>query len=271
MRIFVAGLLFVFSTSAWSASAKQTIEQLSHEVSPLWQAMRPVCVMGLNLNFQPAIESRLQFLDARLVAQSLQDGMAPASADRNAAWRHPSWDLRQQLEKNALAVEERESLREYFFKLQTQKPNKIRKQLIEDISFMSEALNLALRKELWKTCHALGGHQMTPAQLEEAIEARWQKQSKAVKAQLKAEMGALYFYAFRQVRDPELAVLSKVAQSLKPWTLDASDTMSQFFVKLRADLLEVPFDVVIEPVSEPSLEDGLDGGLETPSWGGLPE
>lgn len=262
MRIFLTSLLFVFTSSAWSASAKQTIEQLSHEVSPLWQAMRPVCVMGLNIHFQPAVESRLQFLDAQMVAQNLQQGMTQASTDKHQAWNDPSWSLRKQLEKNALAVDEREALREYFFKLQTQKPNKIRKQLIEDIAFTSEELNVALRKELWKTCHALGGHQMTPEQLEEAVEARWQKQAKAVKDQVSAEIGALYFYAFRQVQDPELAILAKVAQNLKPWTLDTSELMAQYFTTLRARLLSVPFEAEIDMDDDTSAE-------ESP-WSGLP-
>lgn len=256
MRIVLASLFFVVSASVWGASAKQTVEELSSQVSPLWKAMRPACMLALDVPTQLAVESRLQFLDAQLVSQNLQQGLSSASQNRNAAWKSPSWALREQFEKAALAVEEREALREYFFKLQTQKPNKIRAQLIEEVRFVSEELNLALRQELWKTCHALGLDQIPPEQMEEVVQKRWEQQELSVATQLKAEISAFYFYAFRSVQNPELAVLSQLAMKLKPWAIDTSEVISQHFVALRANLLAMPMDAVTtHSTDEPFLED----------------
>ena len=256
MRFIVVSLLFLFSAFTWSASAKQTVDDLVTQVSPLWKSMRPACLLAKDMDTQQALETRLQFLDGQLIGGNLSQALELARQDRNPAWNNQSWPLREQLEASAIGVEEREAFREYFFKLQTQKPNKIRSQLIEDIQFVSEELNLALRQELWKTCHSIGMQQLPPEQMEEALDQRWQQQEMSVASQLKAEVGAFYFYAFRAVENTELAVLSKVALELKPWAIDASEAITQHFQSVRANMLAIPLDPVANrSTDEPFLED----------------
>ena len=238
-KLFTVGSLFVslgYSAISWSASASNSIEQLSSQVAPSWQSIKPACVMALDLDTQMAVADRLEFLDSQLIASGLNTHLVPLASDKNKAWSNQAWGLREQLEQSALSVEERESLREYFFKLQTQTPNADRAKLVSTVQYMSEKLNITLRKELWKTCHALGFETMPQEQLETAINQRWLKQSKKVKRQLNKELAAFYFYSLRQVQNMELAVLAKTAEQLNPWVDSASEAIESYFLQLRSQL-----------------------------------
>jgi len=115
MRFIDVSLLFLFSAFTSSASAKQTVDDLVTQVSPLWKSMRPACLLAKDIDTQQALETRLQFLDGQLIGGNLSQALELASQDRNSAWKNQSWALREQLEASAIGVEEREAFREYFF------------------------------------------------------------------------------------------------------------------------------------------------------------
>ena len=239
------------SINAAAISASSSIDQLSSQVAPLWQSMKPACVMALDLETQGSIGDRLELLDNQLVANGLSNHLKPLAKDRNKAWNNQVWTLRETLEQSALTVEEREPLREYFFKLQTQTPNADRAKLVADVQYMSEQLNRALRKELWKTCHALGIETMAQEQLEAAVEQRWLKQAKKVNNQLNKELAAFYFYSFRQVQNMELAVLAKTAAALNPWVDATAESIEAYFLQLRGQLLETELKALaVQPVTD---------------------
>lgn len=247
--LYVSSALVSFNVFAISASS--SIDQLSSQVSPLWQSMKPACVMALDLNTQGSIGDRLELLDNQLVASGLSNHLKPLAKDRNTAWSNQVWTLRETLEQSALSAEEREPLREYFFKLQTQTPNADRAKLVADVQYMSEQLNKTLRKELWKTCHALGIETMAQEQLETAVEQRWLKQAKKVNNQLKKELAAFYFYSFRQVQNMELAVLAKTAAALNPWVDATAESIEAYFLQLRGELLATELKAMaVEPVTD---------------------
>jgi hypothetical protein len=252
------GLLFVvvlLPSWLWAASPGDKIESLSSQLSPFWQTLRPACVMALEPNVQAGVSERLHFLDERLLASELEQGLSAQSKDRSAQWRSPVWAKRDKLEKNALQLTHRESLREYFFKLQTQTPNSERTQLVTAIQHMSEQLNFELRKELWKTCHALGLSQIPVAQLETAVQQRWLLQADNVRLQLKRELSAFYFYSYRQTSLEQLQSFADVARGLDPWVATTAVAISEHFEGLRAELLNVPLPINLDEVDEPSLED----------------
>jgi hypothetical protein len=237
-QFFVISIvLMLFSNSLWAASASHSIEQLSSQIAPMWRTIKPVCVMALDLETQSLVFDRLEFLDSKLIASGLTHHLSPLSRDKNKAWNNQSWRLREQLERSSLNVNERESLREYFFKLQTQTPSANRAKLVGQVQYMSEKLNLTLRKELWKTCHGLGFHSMPQEQSETAINHRWLQQENKVKHQLKQELGAFYFYSLRQVQNMELAVLAKTAKELNPWVDSTAAAIEKYFLQLRGQLL----------------------------------
>lgn len=239
------------SINAAAISASSSIDQLSSQVAPLWQSMKPACVMALDLETQRSIGDRLELLDNQLVANGLSNHLKPLATDRSTAWGNQVWTLRETLEQSALSVEEREPLREYFFKLQTQTPNADRAKLVADVQYMSEQLNRALRKELWKTCHALGIETMAQEQLEAAVEQRWLKQAKKVNNQLNKELAAFYFYSFRQVQNMELAVLAKTAAALNPWVDATAESIEAYFLQLRGQLLETELKALaVQPVTD---------------------
>jgi hypothetical protein len=245
MRFLILPFL-LWAQLTWGASPSQKIEELSSQVAPLWQSIRPVCVMGVNRSLQQALQERLNFMDERLVASNLIGYFSnQSSMPKNQAWSSPVWQLQDQLERDALNPEEREELREYFFKLQTQTPNKERSKLVADVQYMSEELNMALREQIWKTCHALGFSQMTNEQMETLVDERWQGQFKKVKKQMHDELAAFYFYSFRTVQNKELAVIARVSSELKPWVESTKASMQNYFRGLRAELL-------IEPINLPS-------------------
>jgi hypothetical protein len=244
-------VLMLMPNWLWAASAGGSIESLSAQMSPFWQTLKPACVMALEPNVQSAITPRIQFLDTRLVGNQLEKALAEQSRDRSAQWASPVWSTRDTLEKSALKLKDRESLREYFFKLQTQTPNPERTQLVADIQHMSEQLNFVLRKELWKTCHALGLSQIPVAQLETAVEQRWLMQQEKVRLQLKRELAAFYFYSFRQTDNAQLKGFADVAKGLNPWVESTSLAISEHFAQLREQLLAVPLEVTLDVIDEP--------------------
>lgn len=233
----ISFFLALIATPSWASSAKDSIEQLSSQMAPMWKTIKPTCVMALDLDEQSMISDRLNFLDSQLIASNLINHLSPLAKDKNKAWSNQTWGLREQLERSALNPVERESLREYFFKLQTQTPNSDRAKLVADIQYMSEQLNLALRKELWKTCHGLGFHSMPQEQAETAINQRWLNQQKKVTHQLKQELGAFYFYSFRQVKNLELAVLARTAKELNAWVDSTVESIGVYFLNVRKQLL----------------------------------
>jgi len=243
------------SLPAFAASPAKTLDDLSSQVAILWRDMVPACVLALDTSVQKGLPSRLTWLEQQMVANRLDQGLSSVSQDRSPAWKDPSWTLREQLESMAMQASERQALREYYFKLQTQSPNKVRAQLVGQVQSMSESLNIALRKELWKTCYALGYQTMPSDQMETALEQRWAEQSHRVMTQVQNELGAFYFYAFRQVKNPELAVFAKTALKLESWTDLAIAAIEQHFSALRVSLTQVPFDAVSRSADEPFLED----------------
>ena len=240
----------------WAASPGGTIESLAAQVSPFWKTLRPACIMGLEPSIQAGVTERVNFLDERLVGNQLETSLAAQANDRSAQWRSPTWNQRDKLEKSALKLRDRESLREYFFKLQTQTPNRERAQLVSDIQHMSERLNFVLRKELWKTCHGLGLGQIPVTQLETAVEKRWQAQAQKVSVQLNRELAAYYFYSFRQTGNDQLQGFADVAKGLAPWVDATAQAISDHFTHLRAQLLAIPLMATVEadvpsPASRP--------------------
>lgn len=273
---FISVALLLLSTSVWSASPTQTIEQLSVQISPLWKSMRPVCVMAQDAKLQSAVNNRLEFLDSRLVANAISKSVLSALASGTPqasksswkkAWNNQAWSMREQLETMALKPEDRENLREYFFKLQTQTPSKERGALVQKIQHMSEALNLSLRQELWKTCHSLGLWQVPQEQVETAVSQRWLKQSKKVEMQLHQELAAFYFYSFRQVQNPELTILANVSEQLDGWVELASLAIQTHFTQLRSQLVAIP---LILPAELPNTGQSTDGPFTDSPWGSTP-
>lgn len=236
MRTLMLAMAF-FTSSSWAVSASNTIEQLTSQLAPVWQAIKPSCVMALDLETQQGVMPRIAFLDRQLIASHLTAHLQPLAEDNHPAWSNQAWAIREQLERSALSLEDRESLREYFFKLQTQTPNAGRAKLVAEVQHMSEQLNITLRKELWKTCHALGFHSMPQVQMEAAVDQRWLKQSKKVSKQLNKELAAFYFYSLRQVENLELAVLAKTATELNPWVASTVQSIEAYFYQLRGNLL----------------------------------
>ena len=251
MRVILLPLL-LWAQFTWGASPSQKIAELSSQVGPLWQSIRPVCVMGVNRSLQQALQARLSFMDEKLVASNLIDYFSNQQpAPVNQAWSSPVWPLQDKLEKDALNPSEREELREYFFKLQTQTPNKERSKLVSDVQYMSEELNMELREQIWKTCHALGFSQMSAEQMETLVDARWQEQAKKVKKQMHDELAAFYFYSFRKVENNELAVIARVSSELKLWVEGAKVSLQTYFSDLRSMLLAQPINMPSPSVDAP--------------------
>ncbi len=233
--------MLLWAQLACSASAQQKVEDLAQQVAPLWQTIRPVCVMAVQAELQPALKGRLDYLDSQLLASNLITRLVEqVGPDANTAWSSQVWALQEQLEMSALDPREREPLREYYFKLQTQTPGEHRTKLVADVQYMSEQLNMTLRQQIWKSCHALGLTQLTTPQMEEAVEQLWLKQEKRVKKQLHDELSAFYFYSFRAVENPELWVIANLSNELKPWVGTTKLIIEDYFANIRAQLVAYP-------------------------------
>jgi hypothetical protein len=248
-------VLLLSPTALWAASPSSNIESLASQLSPFWKTLRPACLMGLEPKMQAGVVERIHFLDERLIGSQLEKSLKAKGADRSSQWRSPTWTERDKLEKSALKPKDREALREYFFKLQTQTPNHQRAQLVADIQYMSEELNFVLRKELWKTCHGLGLAQIPVSQLETAVEKRWQAQENKIRVQLNSELAAFYFYSFRQTGEAKLKTFADVAKGLTPWVDTTAIAISEHFANLRAQLLAVPLVISLDEADVPSPED----------------
>lgn len=255
MRGLSAVLLCCLSSSLWAGVAMEKLESFSAQLSPSWKILKPACIMALEPNIQSQLSARINFLDEKLIASDLLQTLQPYAQDTAVAWQSPLWAKQKSLEANALTPENREPLREYFFKLQTQTPNKERAQLVNDIQAMSLDMNFTLRKELWKTCHALGLSQVPLEQMETAVEQHWLVQNKKVWVQLKRELSAFYFYSFRQTGNDQLQGFAKLAKDVKPWVDHTSAAITAYFVQLRSQLVNTPLVFTPDPVAEPFLED----------------
>ena len=255
--------MLLWAQLAGAASAQQKIEDLAVQVAPLWETLRPVCVMAVQAELQPALTARLAYLDSRLMASNLiVDLVAQVGPNSNTAWSSQVWALQDQLERSALAPVEREPLREYYFKLQTQTPSEHRSKLVADVQYMSEQLNMTLRQQIWKSCHALGLSQLNSVQMEEAVQVLWLQQSKRVQKQLHDELSAFYYYSFRSVENTELMVIANLSNELKPWVDQSKVVIENYFAGIRARLLAYPIDAP-KPLNETSFP-------EVPAWGVTP-
>lgn len=265
MRLVLLILLFS-SPFTWAASADEKIEQLAVQVAPLWRAMKPVCEMALDNKMLPAVADRLDFLNANLVASNLVEHMKKqVKPSANKAWSATSWQAQSRLEKAALDPAERDALREYYFKLQTQTPNPERVALVEKIAYMSESLNLALREGLWKTCYAIGLNDIENAQLENAVQQHWITQEMGVRSMVKNELAAFHFYAFRQVQQQQLDVMASVSEQLKAWTDLSAEHVRGYFAQLRADMLSIPLSSISPSIDEPFLAIPLENQAPFPA------
>ena len=245
--------MLLWAQLACAASAQQKIEDLAQQVAPLWQTMRPLCVMAVQADLQPGLQARLDYLDNQLLASNLIVRLVEKVGENaSSAWRSPVWALQEQLERAALNPSEREPLREYYFKLQTQTPGEYRAQLVADVQHMSEQLNMSLREQLWKSCHALGLSQLSPEQIEEVVAARWRQQSARVQKQLHDELSAFYFYSFRSVENAELMVMANLSKQLKPWVGSAKLAIADYFASMRGQLVAYPVQA-LGPASDGTL------------------
>ncbi len=208
MRLFVLAVLMLTTQFVFAVSPNEKVEQLSAPLAFLWGAIRPVCSMSLDANAQQAVQSRLSFLDEKLIAHELVDHVARLPSNvLHKAWSSPAWLNLERLESAALKTAERENLREYYFKLQTQTPNAQRGKRVAAIQSMSQQLNISLRKELWKTCHALGLSKMPVEQMENATEQRWLQQAPKVKKQIQAMKKKLDFLMVHIMQNLFLQIL----------------------------------------------------------------
>ncbi len=255
--------LLLWAQWVGATSAQQKIEDLALQVAPLWETLRPVCVMAVQADLQPALKARLDYLDQRLMSSNLiLDLVEKVGSSRNTAWSSQVWALQDKLERSALVPSAREPLREYYFKLQTQTPNEQRAKLVADVQYMSEQLNMTLRQQIWKSCHALGLNQLNNQQMEEAVQLKWLQQAKRVQKQLHDELSAFYYYSFRSVANAELTVIAKVSNELQPWVDQSRVVIERYFAGIRAQLKAYPMDVPL-PLNKPSFPD-------TPVWGVSP-
>jgi hypothetical protein len=252
--------LLLWAQLVGAASAQQKIEDLAQQVAPLWETLRPLCVMAVQADLQPALKARLDYLDSRLMASNLiTDLVVQVGPNASTAWSSRVRARQDQLERSALSPIEREPLREYYFKLQTQTPSKQRSKLVADVQYMSEQLNMTLREQIWKSCHALGLNQLNNLQMEEAVQALWLQQAKRVQKQLHYELSAFYYYSFRSLQNTELKVIANVSNELKPWVDQSKVVIDHYFAKIRGQLEAYPMDVPL-PLNTPSFPN-------VPAWG----
>lgn len=265
MRLLIFVLLFS-SSFGWAASADEKIQQLAVQVAPLWRAMKPVCEMALDNKVLPAAADRIDFLNANLVASNLVEHVqTQAKPSANKAWSATSWQAQARLEKAALEPAERDALREYYFKLQTQTPNPERVAVVEKIAYMSESLNLALREGMWKTCYAIGFSDIEAEQLEKAVQQHWITQEMGVRSMVKNELAAFHFYAFRQVQQQQLDIMANVSEQLKAWADLSAEQVRSYFTQLRANMLSIPLLAISPSIDAPFLSAPLENQAPFPS------
>jgi len=242
--------LMAFSTSS-QANNQRLLEQLSTQVQPLWRNYRPVCRMAQPADMQLRSGPRLAWLDTQMEASSLNAALQQVGAPvLTAVWQKPAWRRMQQLEAEALAQSERETLREYFFKLQVNTPNAARADLIEELLQTALNLNLALREGIWKACQATGLSGIAEEQVEATVDSRWQQQKPKVEAQLKRELAAFYYYSYRQIANEELQQFAQMQLDVSPWTQAMAAGIQQHFAQLRSRLMQQPLAEL--PTQSPS-------------------
>ncbi len=143
-----------------------------------------------------------------------------------------------------------------------------RTKLVGDVQYMSEQLNLVLREQIWKSCHALGISQVPLLQMEASIQQRWLLQAKKVEEQLHDELAAFYFYSFRSVENTELEVISRLSSELHPWVDTAKESIRGYFANIRAQLLDYPLQSSSRSIDGPF--PATRPWLQAPSQGLLP-
>lgn len=241
-----------------SASSQQELEGISEQVPQLWQDYRPLCEAGFDVDTQLNLGERLLYLDNNLTPAALNARFRQSQrqlVDANSMWNNESWSSRWQQERAALAPAQREALRDYFFKVQEQKPSGERETLVRSIARHSIRLNLALREGLWKTCYALD-KQTQGDVLEQPLEERWQEQRDKVSAQLEREINAFYLYAFRAVPTANLREYARLEDGISAWTDLMEAALRNHFAGLRNQLVAVPF-MRVETVAGPLPEEIL--------------
>lgn len=252
MRYWALLLVWSFSIVANGNNvAIEKLESFSAQISPLWKTLKPACTMSMEPSLQKQLIQRTTFLSEQMVASQLLGSLQSIQAN-NVNWASPLWQEQLALEQSALALENRESLREYFFKLQT--PNPERAKLVSAIQYMSQTLNVTLRKELWKTCHSLGYQSLPSEQLEAALDKRWLSQEKKVTLQVKRELAAFYFYVFRQTSNDSLQQMAQLNLSTSAWVQAVTLAITDHFQLLRSQLTATPF-VMTDSIDEPFLQD----------------
>lgn len=245
-------VVLLFSTSTSWANGKQQLDQLTSQVPILWQAYRPLCIMGLEADKQLRVDDRLQILDTQMTGLTLKDDLQNTGAPvLTSVWQKPAWQRMAILEKQALQPEQREALREYYFKLQTNKPNEARQDLIIELQQTAQQLNLALREGIWKTCYALGTEGLAEAQLEASLDNRWKKQRKQVVRHLEKELSAFFFYSYRQISNRDLQQYAELQLNVQPWTEAMGQAIKQYFAALRQQMVNQPLAAVKDSVDEP--------------------
>lgn len=253
MRTFVVLLALFASQGSW-ANGQRQLEQLASQVAILWDTYRPVCKMGLSAEQQARIEPRLLWLESKLGSEPLLNTLNAVHQPKLAhVWSQPAWQRMTLLEGHALQNEQRENLREYLFKLQTNQPNATRQTLITKLQQSSLHLNTALRKGLWKTCHALAMEGMASQQIDALLESRWQKQSQKVVQHLEQELSAFYFFSYRQISNEELQQFALLQAKIAPWTEVIRTGIDQYFAQLHLSLMSIPMSDIthLEPIDEP--------------------
>lgn len=234
-------LVAILTTSLSWADDQRLRQQLAEQLPVLWQHYRPVCVMALAPELQLRVDNRLLILDEQLVPGVLNQSLDSVGAPvLTSVWKNPAWRRMALLEQQALQPEEREELREYYFKLQVNKPNAARKDLITELQQTAHQLNLALREGIWKTCYALGMEGVAAEQMEAALDNRWQKQREKIDRHLDKELSAFFFYSYRQITNEELQQFAQLQLDVLPWTEAMVSGIQQHFAFLRQQLILQP-------------------------------
>ncbi len=233
--LVVAQLLCV--SMSW-ANPQVKIQQVASQLAPLWQTYQPLCVMGLQVDIQLRVAPRIQLLNEFLTPPPFIEHLSQRpSVIPDEYWQHALWNKQAELEANALEAQQRETFREYYFKLQTHQANPVRAQLVHRMQQAATQLNAALREGLWKTCATLGLENMALEQIEAVAEHRWNMQKDRVQWQLEQTIAAFYFYTYRHVNNQELEEMTLLHEAVQPWAEDMAEGIREYFAQLRLVML----------------------------------
>ncbi|EAT13062.1 hypothetical protein HF888_00575 [Bermanella marisrubri] len=263
IKLVICHFILVISFDSLAASQRTVIEDLSAQVSPLWQDIHSACLLAMQPQMQYRVSERLQFAKQNFTASRVADGiLANLNNPPAVPWQAKSWGIRKRLEASALETNQRDKLREYYFKLQTQTPTETRLELVNMIVDPILRVNLALHEGLWKSCYSLNLTGLDNEQLQLSIDQRWQAQKQEVRKALYNELSAFYFFAFRQIDNTQLNILAKDSAAYRAWFEAASTAVNQYFTRLHASLLAV---ALLEPTKPRADEPFLEGPLGNPA------